>query len=145
MVEVGEGVEPDRLRLPCQLDARPQLVWELGGLPYIATNDLVIHGRDPLVVAGGQQKGLSGLPKHPKGRITTSNPALLGCSTSGGVPADHLRSRAHVAQAQPRARRAAADRRGERGELYHGPDSGPQKDFLRRSSIRRSRGSWQDA
>ena len=109
MVEIGQGIESDRLRVPRQLDPRAQRVRHLDGLAYITTDDFVIHDRDPLMVGGGQQKGLSGLAKHPKGRITTSNPALLGCSSSGGVPAENPRSGAHVAQAHPRERRDAAD------------------------------------
>jgi hypothetical protein len=68
---------------------------------------------------GEQTKRPFGFAKHPKGRITTSNPAFLGCSTSGVVYAENPRSWAHDALAHPRERRDAADRRGELEVLYH--------------------------
>src|SRR5574338_1542053 len=70
---------------------------------------------------GGQQKGLSGLAKHPKGRITTSNPGLvLGCSSSGGCPAELPRAWAHDAHARERDGPVSASGRGELSETYHG-------------------------
>ena len=53
------------------LDARAKLGRNSRRLIDVSGEDLLIliHVRDPLTV--GQQKGLSGLGKHPKGRITT--------------------------------------------------------------------------
>ena len=110
VVEVDQRVELDRLIAPLALDARPELGRYARRLMDVSGEDLVIliHVRDPLTV--GQQKGLSGLGKHPKGRITTSNPGLLGCSSSGGDTAEHPRAGAHVAQQRERDWRVTADR-----------------------------------
>ncbi len=122
MVEVGEGVELHRLVPPRPFYATPDVGGEPRGLADVAFDDFVVgilnwmHDRDPLSV--GQQKGLSGLGQHPKGRITTSNPELLGCSSSGGV-AENPRSRAHYAHAPVGARRAGAEHGGEQVVACH--------------------------
>jgi len=119
VVEVRERVELNRLIPPLALDARAQLGGEASGLADVPADDFVvlIHGRDPLAVR--QQKGLSGLWEHPKGRITTSNPGLLGCSPSGGVAAENPRSRAHFAHQGENARSGDADESGEPVAVYH--------------------------
>ena len=66
----------------------------------------------------GQQKGLSGW-LHPKGRITTTNPAFLGCSASGRLDDRFRRSEAHYAQ-EAEENRCLTDLRGEQVVLYHG-------------------------
>jgi len=65
----------------------------------------------------GQQKGLSGW-LHPKGRITTTNPAILGCSASGRLDDRFRRSEAHYAQEAEENRRLT-DLRSEQVVLYH--------------------------
>jgi hypothetical protein len=118
MVEVGQRVELNRLISPLALDARTKLGGETSGLADISADDLLIliHDRDPLAVR--QQKGLSGLWQHPKGRITTSNPGLLGCSASGGGSAENPRSRAHSAHQGEDARSGDADESAEVA-VYH--------------------------
>jgi hypothetical protein len=109
MVEVGQSVELNRLVSPLALNARAKLGGEASWLADVSADDLLIliHGRDPLTVR--QQKGLSGLWQHPKGRITTSNPGLLGCSAPGGVTAENRRSGAHFAHQGEDARSGDAD------------------------------------
>ena len=66
----------------------------------------------------GQQKGLSGW-LHPKGRITTSNPALLGCSASGRNDGRFRRSEAHCAQEADENRPESEVHGGEQVIAYH--------------------------
>lgn len=66
-----------------------------------------------------QQKSLSGRWERPKGRITTSNPSLLGGSSSGGTGAEKRRSRAHHAPARERDWTATAEHDDVDVGFYH--------------------------
>ena len=57
----------------------------------------------------GSKKAFQVYGSTRKARITTSNPALLGCSASGGVAAKNPRSRAHYAHQGVDARSGDAD------------------------------------
>jgi len=48
MIEVGERIEENRLRVPRQLDARAQLTGKPRGLANVASYDFLIHRRDPV-------------------------------------------------------------------------------------------------
>jgi hypothetical protein len=67
----------------------------------------------------GQQKGLSDW-LHPKGRITTSNRGLLGCSASGRIDAGDRGSKAQYAWAHECRRHEPTHRGGVAGSLYQG-------------------------
>ena len=79
VVEVGECVQPDRLRLPLQFNARAQLVGETRWLAYIATDDFVIHGRDPLRVARANKKAFRSAeaPERPDHDIESCSSRVL--------------------------------------------------------------------
>src|ERR1700687_906218 len=81
VIEIGECVELHGPTTPFALDARTKIAGETCRLPDVSTDDFLIHVRDPLSV--WRQKSLPGL-QHPKGRITTANPGILGCSSSDG-------------------------------------------------------------
>src|SRR5439155_19218870 len=106
VIEISERVELHRLATPRSLDASAQVGGQARRLTYVSSNDCLIHVRDPLRVAS--KKAFRGL-LHPKGRITTSNPGLLGCSSSSGRSAGNRRSGAHDALEHEIARPVAAE------------------------------------
>src|SRR5687767_2176606 len=143
MVEVGQSVELNRLVSPLALNARAKLGGETSWLADVSADDLLIliHDRDPLAVR--QQKSLSGLWQHPKGRITTSNPGLLGCSAPGGVTAENPRSRAHYAHQGEDTRSGDADESAEVA-VYHFRILGSSWQWCRHAQDRSGDRRWQD-